>query len=172
MKKHSSILFTLVLILSLLTVVLSATEVRAQTPYEFQDSWIDVGLSITNSDEWLAQTFTVLMEDHTVSQVSLFLERRALPGPVTVSIRATDPVTGLPCGPDLTSTTIPEAELYSILLPRKPNWVTIFLSPHPLTLGTKYAIVVRAPYATPSEYLVCWSSSADYHHGCTTSFYN
>ena len=160
MKKHSSILFTLVLILSLLTVVLSASEVKAQTLYELQDSWIEVGLSITNSDERLAQTFTVIMEDHTVSQVSLRLERRDLPGPVTVSIRATDPVTGLPTGPDLTSTTVPEAELYSILPPRTPGWVTILLSPHPLTLGNTYAIVVKAPYATPSEYLVCRCSSS------------
>ena len=156
MKKHSSILFTLVLILSLLAVVLSASGVSAQTLYEFYDNF-DIADGLTSPTECLAQTFTVATEYHTVSQVSLYLKRDGNPGTITVSLKATD-ISGRPTGPDLATTYVPEAEI-----PLTPSWVNIIIGPHDLALGTKYAIVVRASNPSSSNELWWYSDTGQYY---------
>ena len=105
---------------------------------------------------WEAQTFTVQATGHTVTSVKLKLSRGGSPGTVTVSIRATN-VEGYPTGPDLTSGTINGNTLSTKQI---TSWCEIFLTEYALNANTKYAIVVRAPNGSSSNYLYWWADGS------------
>jgi len=90
---------------------------------------------------WLAQTFTVGAESHTVTSVKLKMFRIGNPETVTVSIRATNS-SGNPTGDDLTSGTI---DGNSFTEDTAGLWYEITLTEYSLNASTKYAIVARAP---------------------------
>jgi PKD repeat protein len=96
---------------------------------------------------WKAYTFTPTVS-HSAIRVSLELELAGTPaGNVTVSIRATD-ASGKPTGPDLASASIPCSIGTSLA------WYDFALSAAvQLTAGVKYAIVIRAPSMTGSNYI-------------------
>ena len=149
MKRIFGILFALVLTLSL--VMLPAGVVQAAPDlYEHYNTGDDIISSGPVGSGWYAQTFTA-ESDHSITSVRLKLGRNGSPGTVTVSIRATDG-TGHPSVPDLTSgttdgDTLPTGSPW--------EWREIALTSYPLTSGTKYAIVVRAPDGDVSNYLRC-----------------
>ena len=130
--------------------------------YEYYNTGDD-GYSWEYDVYWKAQTFTVGATGHTVSSVKLKLFRYGSPGTVTVSIRATDG-SGHPTGPDLTSGTI---DGNSLTTNSSGLWYEITLTEITLSASTKYAIVVRAPSGTGSNFL-CWKrdgSSPTYTDG-------
>jgi hypothetical protein len=123
----------------------------------------DDGGAAVNSTDWYAQTFTVGKSDETVTSAKLKLYKVGSPGPVTVSIRATD-ADGNPTGQDLTSRTIDGSGLGTS---NPCQFYDVRLAKFTLSAKTMYAIVVRAPSGDPSSYVV-WrmaSSSPTYKEG-------
>ena len=146
MKRNFTILFALVLALSLVMLPLSV--VQASNLYEYYNTGEDNSAGF-HSTYWYAQTFTA-ESDHSVTSVKLLLWRSGLPGTVTVSIRATDGISGQPTGSDLTSGTINGDNL---TISGLGEWKEIALTSYDLTKGTKYAIVVRAPSGNINNHL-------------------
>ncbi|MBA7585446.1 hypothetical protein ES708_27425 [subsurface metagenome] len=119
---------------------------------------------------WEAQTFTPVVA-HKITSVKLYLLRTGSPGPVTVSIRATDG-SGHPTGEDLCSgttngDTLPDTE--------NGKWREIALGDgYNLEADTKYAIVIRALEGDSSN-RVWWRldySDPTYERGCNESSNN
>lgn len=106
---------------------------------------------------WLAQTFTPVVNCE-ISSVVLKLYRIGDPGSITVSIRATDLITGKPIGPDLrvkildgdSITTDTDGEEIEFL----------FDSSYSLTAGTKYVIILKHPVAQIPAY-INWKSKKE-----------
>ncbi len=90
---------------------------------------------------WLAQSFTPATA-HEIERVVLRIWRVGDPGDLVVGIRATDG-DGHPAGEDLASGRLSQDEVS----PERWMWQEIDVTPYPLSAGTKYAIVVRAPDA-------------------------
>jgi hypothetical protein len=111
---------------------------------------------------WVAQTFLTTIE-HTISAVKLKLtlvRGGGIQQPIIISIRATD-VNGHPSGPDLTSTSIDGTMITAT------DWYNIALPELSISKNTMYAIVVRSPTATITNYSN-WrsnSSSSTYSNG-------
>jgi hypothetical protein len=113
---------------------------------------------------WVAQTFTVGSEAHTITSVKLKIYKTGITASttLTVGIRATDE-NGHPTGSDLTSGTIDANTLTSTA----PGQVyEIPVTEYTLSASTKYAIVVRLPGGDASHY-VRWRfhSSGAYSDG-------
>jgi len=93
---------------------------------------------------FFAQTITVgntgANEKHLITSVKLLLRRVGSPGWFTIGIRAVDPVTGFPTGPNLTTGTMNGDTL---LLFSTLTEVTI--TPYKLILGGRYAITIECP---------------------------
>jgi hypothetical protein len=136
MKKILSVLFALVLALSLS--VVAVVPAWAANLYEHYNTGDDNVWGFYGQ-YWKAQTFTA-GSDHTVAVVKLRLWRSGSPGALTVSIKATDG-SGQPTGPDLTSGT---TNSNTLTTDTAGEWREVSLTPYTLTSGTKYAIVARA----------------------------
>ena len=97
---------------------------------------------------WKAYTFTPTVS-HSATKISLELERAGTAaGNVVVSIRATD-ASGNPTGPDLASASVPCSSIATSFA-----WYDFALSTAvQLAAGVKYAIVMRAPSMTGSNYI-------------------
>lgn len=112
---------------------------------------------------WGAHTFTPSIA-HKITYVMLKLFRYGNPGPVTVSIRATDG-NGHPTGEDLCSETI---DGNGLTTNNNGDWYEITLGAGcDLAASTKYAIVVRVPNSSWS-YMIGWrtdTSSPTYVDG-------
>ena len=124
--------------------------------YEYYDVGDASNASLFGKN-WGAQNFTVVAPKHTVTSVKLKLWRSGSPGTVTVSIRATDE-NGHPTGGDLTSgttdgNTLPTGSPY--------EWREIALTEYTLSVGTKYAIVCRAPDGNGVNYIVWRYDASD-----------
>ena len=103
---------------------------------------------------WFSQTFTP-SDNHHITSVKLRLFRGGaigLPGIITVGIRATDGA-GKPVGVDLTSGTTDGNTLTTNM---DGKWREVLLPAYQLFVGTKYAIVVRAPAGDVNNYLRWW----------------
>jgi len=132
------------------------------TLYEYYNTGDDGSTSIYGSG-WSAQTFTPSIA-HKITSVKLLLGRAALPGTITVSIRATDG-SGHPTGEDLCSgttdgNTLPTGIPY--------EWREITLGDgYDLSADAKYAIVVRAIDGVPQKivYWLCDATSPTYAGG-------
>jgi len=111
------------------------------TLYEFYTSGDDSAHPIYGAN-WGAQTFTPQQEGHLISSVKLKLYKTGSPGPgtVTVSIKSVDG-SSEPTGSDLASGTYDGDTLGAT--PGALVEIT-FTTPYALTVGTEYAIVVRA----------------------------
>lgn len=122
-------------------------------------AWDGIVRSIYSNSYWYAQTFTP-QTTHDITSVVLSLGRPSgeSPGTVTVSIRET--TTGKPSGDDLCSGTTDGNTVPEVGWPTPiPEEREITFSTNPtLTLGTKYAIVVRALSGSSSNKLY-WSAS-------------
>ncbi len=101
----------------------------------------DDGNTYIRGSYWQAQTFTPAIA-HRITSVKLKLWREENPGPLTVSIKATD-AEGKPTGEDLCSGSI---EATAITDTSPGQWYEITLGEGCiLDADTKYAIVARAP---------------------------
>lgn len=114
--------------------------------FEHYETGEDGSSSWMLSTTWDAQMFTP-STSHTVEEVQLYLARYQYnnndPGLITVSIKATDGG-GQPTGVDLCSGTANGSGL-----PKEPtySWISFDMGAGtPLISGTKYAIVIRAPF--------------------------
>jgi hypothetical protein len=130
--------------------------------FEYYNSGDDLNAGVYGN--WQAgQTFTVGASPHQVTLLKLKLYRIGTVFSVTISIKATSG--GVAVGADLTSLTIDGATL-----PTSPSgvWVEFSIS-YPLSAGTMYAIVLKAPSATGAgTSLVEWridSTSSTYLGG-------
>ena len=102
---------------------------------------------------WLAQTFTT-GTGYKISHVRLQLARSGSPGNVTVSIRATDNITGRPVGSDLASYIFNGDTLPTVW---SAAWKDVFFStPRSVNAATTYAIVVRCVTAASLH----WNSNS------------
>ena len=138
MKRNFTILFALVLALSL--VMLPVGVVQAANLCAYYNTGDDMWTGGLWGDGLVAQTFTP-ESDCSVTSVKLQLRRTGLPGTIIVSINATDS-NGHPTGPALTLGT---TDGDTIPTTSPGEWREITLTSYDLTGGTKYAIVVRAP---------------------------
>jgi len=103
-------------------------------------------------ETWLAQTFTPDLS-HRVTNVNLYLERTGSPGDLTVSIRNTS--SDEPSGGDLCFETVD-----GDLLADSIEWVEFDMGAgYDLVAGTKYAIVIRCPDGSASNWIL-WGSDA------------
>jgi len=103
-------------------------------------------------ETWLAQTFTPDLS-HRVTNVNLYLERTGSPGDLTVSIRNTS--SDEPSGGDLCFETVD-----GDLLADSIEWVEFDMGAgYDLVAGTKYAIVIRCPSGSASNWIL-WGSDA------------
>lgn len=112
--------------------------------YYLQDPTVDQSDAGTGADrsiygdQWCAQTFVPATTQAT-SVVYLKMRKNGTPtGDVTVSLRAT--AAGAPTGSDLVSTTVVATSLSASYA----DVLFVFTTPYVLTVGTTYAIVVRA----------------------------
>jgi hypothetical protein len=137
--------------LSLLVVALQMKPVEAAASrYEYHDSGDDVNRVVWGAI-WRAQTF-VADSNHSVTSVRLKLSRLGSPGTLTVSIQPVEN-DDFPSGVDLTSGSTSGDNLTT------NEWRRIdFTNPYTLVGGTKYAIVLRAPYGNSSN-LVRWRAN-------------
>ena len=109
----------------------------------------DDGAGRISRENWHGQTFTPAIA-HKITSVKLKLYSDWTPGPVTVSIRATD-AEGKPTGEDLCSGTIDGNALTHDEL---GEWYEITLGEGcVLDADKKYAIVVRVPDSGSYDYL-------------------
>jgi len=115
--------------------------------YEYYNTGDDGAWAVYGAT-WQAQTFTPTTA-HKITSVKLKLYRLGSPGTITVSIRATD-VDGHPTDADLCSGTTDGNTLGG----SPGEWREITLGDgYNLTQDIKYAIVVRAPSGTTTNYL-------------------
>lgn len=116
-----------------------------------------------SSTSWVAQTFTAgATGQATQVDVNLFCSSCSGTTPnLTVSIRATTGATPLPTGADLATATIPGFNSNA-----GGYYSATFAAPATLTVGTRYAIVIRAS-ANPSAgtYAYVTSSASPYANG-------
>jgi hypothetical protein len=133
------------------------------TDYEYYKTGND-SLLFATATTWLAQTFIPVVS-HTITGIKLLLSRIGSPGPITISIKATD-TNGKPTGADLCSYTIVDGESLPLMGSEEWKEITFSTTTH-LQAGTKYAIVVRATQTIP--HFVTWSvdtTSPTYTRGC------
>lgn len=117
---------------------------------QFYDSGDNTYQALAATSQWIGQTFTPA-SSHSCSRIRLKMYRANSPGTLTVSIRATDEITGHPVTPDLRSGTL---DVNSITTSSSGEWYNIYLSSGiDLTAGTKYAIVCRCSTADGSNKL-------------------
>ena len=102
---------------------------------------------------WVAQTFTVQVP-HSITQVTLMLNRLGNPGQATLGVWLTDP-DGHPTGGDLVSVTFNANDL--IAYPGK-EWKTLLLPSFSLS-PAKYALVLRAPFGGPGIDIGWWGDA-------------
>jgi len=107
-----------------------------------------------------AQTFTA-ESNHSVTSVNLSLKRTGSPGQVTIAITPTD-ANGHPlCDQDMA-----QAQIDGNSLSGAYEWAQVdFPSSCVLTSGTKYAIVVKAPYADGTNDWVAWGITCPLYAG-------
>lgn len=138
MRYFSKVVAPLLLALVLLF-TMSPMSTNAQTLYESLAAGDDATEPIYGAS-WAAQTFTTGTA-HTVSSVSLKLNRTGSPEILTVSIRLTG-ANSTPIGADLTAGTYNGSTFNTTAA---GEWYTINLTPeYSLEYATEYAIVARA----------------------------
>ena len=118
---------------------------------------------------WKGQTFTPAVT-HTITKIRLPLLRQGSPsGNVVVSIRLTN-ASGLPTGSNLASGSIACSTLTTSWGPAV--WYDFNLGTgYQLTAGTKYALIISAPSAGPSN-LYFWVHTAGTYSKGTTIYSN
>lgn len=137
--------------------VVALPEVETWEDYTSGD---DTSYNVTGA-EWLAQTFTVDPESHSVTAVQVRLYRVGSPGTITASIRET--TGGLPVGSDLTSGTIDGDAITTALA---GGWYLIDFTEYRLDYDEIYAVVVRAEAGDDSNYVVArYDASGTYADG-------
>lgn len=128
--------------------------------WESYTSGDDTSYNVTGA-EWLAQTFTVDPESHSVTGVQVRLYRVGSPGTITASIRET--TGGLPVGPDLTSGTIDGDAITTALA---GGWYRIDLTEYRLDYDEIYAVVIRAEAADGANNVMArYDASGTYADG-------
>jgi hypothetical protein len=118
---------------------------------QYENSITDDTVRALYGANWVAQTFTVGSDPHTVTSVKLKLYKTGITGSttLTVGIRATDG-SGHPTGADLTSGTI-DANTLTSTAPGEVYEIPV--TEYILSASTKYAVVVRLPAGTASQYV-------------------
>ncbi|MDH5696314.1 MAG: hypothetical protein OEZ00_06940 [Dehalococcoidia bacterium] len=149
MRKFIYTLFAVVLVLALTLLPASPASAALYYLREHYTTGQDATTAIYPTDMWCAQSFTA-MSNHKVDYVNLKLSRAGFPGTVTVSLRATDNVSGHPTGPALASGTTNGNDLTT-----DNNTTTggdlhkiSFVAAYDVIFGTKYAIVWSADNVT------------------------
>lgn len=147
---------TLVMLVALLPLILSTEATQAQVGcggtsavYEYYDTGGTNSTAIYG-DSWLAQTFTLGSDAHTISSIRLKLHRAGTVGSVTVSIKDTT----LAGHPDALSESLVSVTLSgdSVSTSSSGVWTMFdFSYPEPLVASTKYAVVVEASSAPDSS---------------------
>ena len=107
------------------------------------------GDQTSNGVRWDAQTFTPSI-GHTITSVKLYMRKDGSPGTMTVSIKAVDG-NGKPTGSDLASGTTDADTLPSSPAAREWREIT-FTTGATLTVDTQYAIVVKCPSGSTSNW--------------------
>jgi len=105
--------------------------------YNINDDDVDLFFGST----WTGQTFTP-QQNHTLMYVKVKVAKRNNPGDVVVRIRATNAITGLPTGPDLSTGSILESRLTDY---PSSAWVQVDMTSYVLHANTKYALILNAP---------------------------
>jgi len=149
----------LAIILSLIftSAVVALPEIETWESYTSGD---DSSQNVTGA-EWIAQTFTIDPESHSITGIQVRLYRVGSPGTITASIRET--TGGTPVGSDLTSGTVDGDTITTALA---GGWYSIDFTEYRLDYGEIYAIVVRAEAGDDTNYVVArYDSTGAYADG-------
>lgn len=123
-------------VLAVLAVMLTIAVFAAPAKWDYYEGSVD-GASHGEYITWMSQTFTANVT-YNASKITLPIYRLGSPGQVTYSLKNT--VGGLPSGVDLVT-----GSINGNTLPTVGTWTDLSFSTNTsLTIGTKYAICLRA----------------------------
>lgn len=158
-------LFGILLLVGMLALTLLPLSVVQAAPIvETWESYTTGADNITAvyGGHWVAQSFTVTPESHSVRWVRLSMYRLGSPGTVVVGIREVDG-SGFPIGDDLATGTVNA----NVMSNSTAAWYGILVDEYSLSYDTTYTIVVSAEEGDASNalYVMSDDSAATYAGG-------